>query len=105
MLRAYSDLEGLTGQIIRCAIEVHRVLGPGLLESVYEACLLAELRAHGLTVACQVRLPIRYKEIRIESELIIDLMGLLINFNEVLLKHGVRRLDRPDLYQKKSNGS
>ena len=51
----------LTGSIIGAAIEVHRVLGPGLLESAYESCLAHELRLRGLEVRCQVPLPVVYK--------------------------------------------
>jgi GxxExxY protein len=51
----------LTEQIIGAAIEVHRELGPGLLESAYEACLCEELRARGLGHRRQVELPLRYK--------------------------------------------
>ena len=51
----------LTGAIIGCAIEVHRTLGPGLLESTYEACLAHELRQAGLAFETQVQIPIVYK--------------------------------------------
>lgn len=74
MIRPYTELEGITGRVIRCAIEVHRVLGPGLLESVYHECLLAELRAHGLSVECGVKVPITYKGLRLVSRLEIDVL-------------------------------
>lgn len=48
-------------KIIGCAIEVHKNLGPGLLESVYEPCFIDELRSSGLTVASQVYVPVHYK--------------------------------------------
>ncbi len=51
----------LTEQIIGCAIEVHRQLGPGLLESIYERALLFELKAHGVPAESQVLVPIIYK--------------------------------------------
>lgn len=135
MIRPYSEPEGITARIIRCAIEVHRVLGPGLLESVYQECLLAEMKGHSLSVRNEVRFPVSYKGIVLAAYLVIDLLveeqvvvelkavehltsvhqaqvvtylkltrcpvGLLINFNEVLLKTGIRRLDRPDLYAKR----
>src|SRR5262245_5405018 len=50
-----------TDQIIRCAIEVHRHLGPGLLESVYESAICIELESAGLTFARQVGVPLFYK--------------------------------------------
>jgi GxxExxY protein len=51
----------LTHSIIGCAIEVHRVLGPGLLESAYEACLIHELTRQGLPVDRQVSVPVEFK--------------------------------------------
>lgn len=60
--------------IIGCAIEVHRTLGPGLLESVYENCLLYELEEKGLIVEKQVELPIEYKHINLEVGYKIDLL-------------------------------
>ena len=56
----------LTEKIIGCAIEVHRVLGPGLLESAYEECLCHELTQSGLSIVRQVPLPVVYKEIQLE---------------------------------------
>lgn len=57
--------DDLTGDIIRCAIEVHRVIGPGLKEEVYEAALAWELRQSGHEVRCQVEVPVTYKGIRL----------------------------------------
>jgi GxxExxY protein len=54
-------INGITHGIIGCAIEVHRVLGPGLLESVYEAALCAELRRAGWKYERQVAVPVLYK--------------------------------------------
>ena len=54
-------LSGLTSRIIGAAIEVHKVLGPGLLESIYEAALCIELDDRGITYAQQVRIPAYYK--------------------------------------------
>ena len=55
--------EELTGQIIACASEVHKALGPGFLESIYEAALVVELRRAGLRVEQQKTLPIYYLEV------------------------------------------
>jgi GxxExxY protein len=116
----------LSNLIIGCAIEVHRTLGPGLLESVYENCLLYELEEKGIYVERQVELPIEYKHINlevgykidllVENKVIIELksvkeiqpihvaqlmtylklsdkkLGLLINFNEVKLVDGLKRI-------------
>jgi GxxExxY protein len=60
--------------IIRSAIEVHRTLGPGLLESTYEACLIYELEQKGLTVYRQVPLPVIYKNIELEIGYRLDLL-------------------------------
>jgi GxxExxY protein len=51
----------ITEQIIGAAIEVHRVLGPGLLESAYESCLCDELKARGVNFRRQIELPVNYK--------------------------------------------
>ena len=55
------DLGGLTSRIIGAAIEVHKALGPGLLESLYEAAMCIELEDRGITYAQQVRIPAYYK--------------------------------------------
>ena len=134
MIRPYDDIEGITGRIIRCAIEVHRVLGAGLLEGVYQECMIDELRSQGLLVETKKPVPIVYKGKQLGSRLEIDILvercvvielksveclrpvhsaqiitylkltgcpaGLLMNFNEVLLTKGLRRLDHPDRYAK-----
>ena len=116
----------LSEAIIGAAIEVHRQLGPGLLESTYEACLFQELLARGLSAERQVALPVHYKGTRVdagyridllvEDEVIVELkavsalepihqaqvitylklsgisLGLLINFNVMLLKNGIKRV-------------
>jgi GxxExxY protein len=64
----------LTDQIIGCAIEVHRILGPGLLESVYEECLCYELSQLGLRFERQVHLPVSYKGIKLECGHKLDLV-------------------------------
>ena len=68
------DLNELTGAIIGAAIEVHRNLGPGLLESAYESCLLWELRQEGLKVEPQVPVPIRYKGLQLDAGYRIDIL-------------------------------
>jgi len=118
-------VNAITGQIVTSAIEVHRALGPGLLESVYERCLAYELIQKGLRVETQKDVPIRYKDVQLECGFRMDMLvegavveeikavekvipvhqaqimtylrlagiqtGLLINFNEVLLKQGIQR--------------
>ncbi len=123
----FPDLgSSLTGAVINAALEVHRSFGPGLLESVYEACLFHEMSKAGLNVERQVSLSVQYKGLKIENGLKIDLwverkvivelkscekilpihkaqlmtymrlskspLGLLVNFNERLLKNGIERL-------------
>ena len=60
------ETNALTGKIIGAAIEVHKALGPGLLESAYEECLCYELEKSGLSFRRQVPLPVTYKEVRLE---------------------------------------
>src|ERR1051326_4038129 len=64
----------LTWTIIGCAIAVHKALGPGLLESAYRACLIAELRHAGLRVEVEVRVPIVYRGTKIDCGYRIDLI-------------------------------
>jgi GxxExxY protein len=64
----------LTHAIIGCAMEVHRALGPGLLESVYEECLAFELVSSGLLIERQKPVPIIYKEINLEFGYRLDLL-------------------------------
>ena len=66
--------EDLTGTIIGAAIEVHRQLGPGLLESTYEQCLCHELVARGVAARRQVELPVVYKGVNIDCGYRIDLL-------------------------------
>ena len=68
------DLNNITGQIIGSAIEVHKVLGPGLLESAYQECLAYELRKRGLYVACEVLQPIYYDNQAIDAGYRIDML-------------------------------
>ena len=64
----------LTWKIIGCAMKVHSALGPGLLESVYLACLIVELRSAGLHVETQVRVPVTYCGLKLECGYRIDIL-------------------------------
>ena len=64
----------ISGKIIGCAIEVHKALGPGLLESAYEECLFYELMAAGLKVERQKPLPVVYKDVKLEAGYRVDLL-------------------------------
>lgn len=120
------QINQLTEKIIGAAIEVHKQLGPGLLESTYEVCLAKELQLCGIKVERQKGLPVVYKGIALDCGYRIDMLiddsvivelkvvdkvlpiheaqllaylklsgykiGLLINFNEQILSHGIRRL-------------
>ena len=63
----------LSGRVIGAAIEVHREMGPGLLESIYQACLEAELRASGIEFFSQHRLPLMYKGKELKEFFILDI--------------------------------
>ncbi|MCU0453724.1 MAG: GxxExxY protein [Bacteroidetes bacterium] len=114
-------------EVIGAAIEIHRILGPGFRESVYEEAFAYELRLRSIPYQRRLRIPILYKEIAagfgrldflVDGCLVVDTkaseglhplytsqvisylkamdlhLGLLINFNETLLKNGVRRVVR-----------
>ncbi|NIO80075.1 MAG: GxxExxY protein [Candidatus Aminicenantes bacterium] len=117
--------DDLSKKVIGSALEVHKELGPGLLESVYQKCLAFELREAGIRFEMEKEIPILYKgldiscnykiDLLIENRLIVELKsvgellpiheaqlltymklakiktGLLINFNETLLKNGIKR--------------
>lgn len=121
-----SSINSLSSKVIAAAIEVHRELGPGLLESIYEQCVVRELLEREVAVESQVAVPVRYKghdlgasmrlDLLVEGRLIVEVkaveaiheahiaqlltylkltgctLGLVINFNEALLKHGIRRV-------------
>jgi len=70
--KAYIDT--LTYQVIGCAIEVHRVLGPGLLESIYERCLIREMVLRDIIVISQVKVPVDYKGVHLDADLKLDLL-------------------------------
>ena len=67
-------LNDLTYKVIGCAIEVHKLLGPGLLESVYEKCFLKELALRGISYKNQLWVPILYKGLELDTELRLDVL-------------------------------
>ncbi len=112
--------------IVSSALKVHRALGPGLLESAYEACLFYELKKTGLRIEKQKPLPLVYEDVKldigyrvdiiVENKVIIEIksvdtlsdihlaqvltylrisnckLGMLINFNVILIKTGIKRI-------------
>ena len=120
-----SSINDLTHEVIGASIEVHRKLGPGLLESAYRRCLRRELLLRGIPYRKEYPLPLEYKGIRLECGYRVDILvgdlvpvevksvqalapihdaqlltylrlggwrvGLLINFNVVVLKDGIHR--------------
>jgi GxxExxY protein len=122
------ELNELSGIVISKAFKVHQVLGPGLLESAYEKCLMYELSKAGLEVSRQQEIPLIYERIKIDcsyradlivnNEVLIELksvpfiidihvaqtltylrlsginLGLIINFNTINLKQGIKRVIR-----------
>ena len=118
--------EELGREIVDAAFAVHKELGPGLLESVYELCLADELISRGLGIRPQVPVPLNYKERKLESGFRLDILvensiilelkaveglapvhtaqvltylrlsnlslGFLINFNEALIRDGIKRI-------------
>lgn len=119
------DDRALTGAIIGAAMEVHNILGPGLLESTYEECLAREFDLRGIHYDRQRAVPVVYKDVKldcgyrmdlvVEGQVVVELkavenlakiheaivltylrlsgcrIGLLINFNVLTLKEGIRR--------------
>ena len=118
--------EDIAKAILDSAFQIHTALGPGLLESVYEACMVYELKLRGITVKSQVTLPVIYKGMKVDSGFRLDLLvddcvvveiksaddisavyraqlltylrlsnirlGLLVNFNVVHLRDGIKRI-------------
>lgn len=68
------ELNEISEKVIGCAIKVHKALGPGLLESTYEVCLVHELSKAGLKVQSQVALPVVYDGVRLDAGYRIDLL-------------------------------
>ena len=73
------EINDITGQIIDAAMKVHTALGPGLLDSAYEACLVHELRKRGLKVDVQLELPIEYDGVRLDVGYRIAAMNLMLH--------------------------
>jgi len=67
------ELEKIAKVVLDAAFQVHTVLGPGLLESVYESCLVYELRKRQVAVATQVMLPVIYESIQVETGFRLDI--------------------------------
>ena len=78
-----------TAAIIGAAIEVHRQLGPGLLESAYEQCLCHELHLRGLPFKCQVNLPVSYKGLQLDCGYKID---VIVNDEVIVELKSVERI-------------
>jgi len=68
------EFDDLSGQVIGCALEVHRTLGPGLLESTYEQCLSHELHIAGIPFTRQKAVPVDYKGVRLDCGYRVDLL-------------------------------
>lgn len=69
-----NETERIGKPIVDAAFEVHKELGPGLLESVYEHCLVQELKSRDLYVESQVKLPVIYKGMQLDKEFVLDLL-------------------------------
>jgi GxxExxY protein len=88
------ERDPLTGQVIGLAIEVHRVLGPGLLESTYLQCLAHELHRHGIPFRLEHPLPVEYKGVRLDCGYRIDLLiedRLIVELKAVEEVRGIHR--------------
>ena len=74
------ERDPLTEKVIGCAIEVHRALGPGLLESAYQQCLAHEMKLHGIPFVAEQPVPVEYKGIRLDCGYRLDFVvdGCLI---------------------------
>jgi GxxExxY protein len=68
------DLEQTATAVLDAAFQIHRAIGPGLLESVYEACMCYELSQRGIPFKTQVALPVAYREVRLETGLRLDFL-------------------------------
>ncbi len=90
-MRTRAELDAISSAIIGAAIEVHRELGAGLLETAYEACLQYELEQRGFTVRRQLELPVVYKSVRIDAGFRID---LLVNDCVIIELKAVEKLER-----------
>lgn len=84
------EIDALSYKIIGCAIEVHRHLGPGLLESVYEKCMMQELAINNIKYRSQVKTDISYKGIELNTELRLDLLvedAIVLELKSVEVMH------------------
>jgi GxxExxY protein len=68
------DIESIATQIVDAAVKVHKALGPGLLESAYQACLAYELRNRSLRVECELIQPIEYNGLQIDAGYRVDML-------------------------------
>ena len=73
-MKSKPEYEEIAKSILNSAFEVHKELGPGLLESVYEICLAEELIRNGLSIKCQVKLPVFYKGKELNKDFYIDIL-------------------------------
>ena len=87
----------ISEKIIGAAIEVHRILGPGLRESIYEEALCHELHLRGLNFLRQQNVPIPYKGIRLKSDLRLDLLVEDKVIVDLKAKEELSRIDKPKL--------
>jgi GxxExxY protein len=126
----FKKADALTHEVIGAAIEVHRDKGPGLIESIYEKCLMREFELKGIAAVNQKLVPIEYKGFVFEEPLRLDVLtddclllelkavdnilpihkakllsymklldvplGLIINFNEMVLRNGIFRMMLPE---------
>ena len=89
-----AELDHISYLIIQAGIEIHKALGPGLLESVYRRCLIYELEARNLTVTSQLKVPIRYKHLILDGFYQLDLLvndGVIVELKAVETVHAVHR--------------
>jgi GxxExxY protein len=87
-----SYIDQLTYEIIGCAIEVHKELGPGLLESIYEKCLIHELKLNGFEVKNQMSIPLFYKGIDMDCNLRFDILVddlVIVELKSVVMMHPI----------------
>lgn len=100
------EVTQLSYDIVGCAITVHKILGPGLLESVYEKCLKEELEFQGFKVETQKKVKLKYRSIEIETELRPDLLvnGVIIveikSIENILPVHEAQLLTYMSLLEK-----
>ena len=92
MKKPREEIEQIAEVVVDAMLKVHRALGPGLLESAYQACLAHELRCRGIGVVCEVALPLRYGEIEVEVGYRIDMLVaecIIIENKSVEEKHPI----------------